>query len=111
MNASDRNLLDEMFKGVNARLDANFELLHQDIKYVKEQTTKTNGSVANLLKRMHDVEVTQSSCPAEDFKEYKKDMEVTHFFTKHPNILRYTLIGMFMVNVLLAGLLIYVELI
>lgn len=87
-------VLEERIKGIHATLMAEFEVLHTNIRYIKEQTTKTNRSVADVIKRLSEVEKIQAQCPREDYFQYKKDNEIIHFFIKHPKIFGYTILGL-----------------
>lgn len=58
MQQSEKQLIDEKFRGVYSRLDANNELIHQQLKQLidlqektHEQALKTNGRVTSLEKQ------------------------------------------------------------
>lgn len=60
MSLMDKELIQEKFRGVYARLDANNQLLHQELKFITEllqkthdQTSQTNGRVTRL-ENSHD---------------------------------------------------------
>ena len=48
MTKLEHDLINEKFKGVYARLDANNELIHATLARIEEQTKKTNGRVTAL---------------------------------------------------------------
>jgi hypothetical protein len=43
-----RELIDEKFKGVHARIDASHDIIMLELRAIKEQTMKTNGRVTCL---------------------------------------------------------------
>jgi hypothetical protein len=52
MDIQDEKLMNVMFGRINDKLDSNFKLLHKDMEYVKKQTSKTNGTVADVVNRL-----------------------------------------------------------
>lgn len=48
MTKDDKQLLDEMIKGVNARIDSTHEIVMLQLEQILEQTKKTNGRVTKL---------------------------------------------------------------
>jgi len=106
MDIQDEKLMNVMFGRINDKLDSNFKLLHKDMEYVKKQTSKTNGTVADVVNRLDKVEKKQAMCPADDYYKFKEDMEVTHFYTKNPKYIKYTLVGIFLLEIVVGGLIV-----
>ena len=67
MSREERDLINEKFTGVFGRLDSNFELLHQKLTAIEEQTKKTNGRVNALEEKTRLLELQNathdSMCP------------------------------------------------
>lgn len=48
MNKIDRELIDEMMKGIRAEIKAKDDIIMLRLGQILEQTTKTNGRVSNI---------------------------------------------------------------
>lgn len=71
MNIKDKEDIRELIKNLiqiqNENIFGKFELIKQELNYIKEQTTKTNGRVTNLESEMKDYELHKNdhlhNCP------------------------------------------------
>ena len=76
-------------------------------KATLEQARKTNGHVAELFRRMNEVEKIQAGCPVNDLKisldQVTKETEVSRFYQKYPKLLRATLFGMVLLFLIQIG--------
>ena len=88
-----------------------FDQVFGYLKSIKHQTTKINGSVTALQKRMYAIEQIQYSCPVHQLKdevnEVKQHTEVVRFFAKHPNWARVIGIAFVASIIFNIGILIY----
>lgn len=110
-NGTTPAVLEERIKGMQATLKAEFEVINLTLNVIKDQTTKTNGSVARVIDRINEVEKKQALCPRSDFEQYKKDNETIDFYSRHPALLKFTIVGIFVINIAIGGLLLYKKLI
>lgn len=95
----------EKFEKLQAKyFDEKFDIIFEKLDTIDGNGKKTNGHVAQLFERMRTVELNHAECPirivmkeTKDFREdqiqMKKDIEVVSFFQKHPQLLKFTLIG------------------
>lgn len=73
-----RELIDEKFSGVYARMEAFNEMQHLKLDKILKETGQTNGKVAELERRMRLVENFQGSCQLPEIrKEVKQLMDET----------------------------------
>lgn len=56
MTAEQKELIETKFDGVHALIQSNFDVMNIELRYIKEQVTKTNGRVTKL-------EEESSNCP------------------------------------------------
>ena len=56
MTTEEREILDLKFSGVNAKIDSEMTILHETLKRIEEQTTKTNDRVNKHDDRLRVVE-------------------------------------------------------
>ena len=58
------------------------------------QTSKTNGHVAELFKRMNSIEKSQAACPVNDLViqvgKISDETEVPRFYARYPKLLKLT---------------------
>lgn len=86
-----RLYLEEKFAGLNTHINAQFEIVHDRLELIKEQTTKTNGRVTELEKEvdglheklvMHPLECSK----AKEISELKEDLIEYKFFKRYPKL-------------------------
>lgn len=86
-------------------ISGKFDNLNQDVNYIKEQTTKTNGRVTKLEELYAVLQHYQDTCPVQHLqKEFIKseseqkridqEMEIIRVLTKNPKILKYIVLGL-----------------
>jgi hypothetical protein len=100
MKAEEKELIEEKFKGVYLHQEANFNSINEKLSHILEQTTKTNGKVIDLVKRVGDLETHNLGCPKPEFKKLSEDLEPVIFFAKRPKMLGLVTIGFFTVLVI-----------
>lgn len=102
-------VLAERIAGMQATLAAEFEVLHTNINFIKGQVKQTNGSVARAVNQINEIEKVQALCPREDYKKFKSELDVLRFYSRNPGLLKFTLIGIFIINVVVGGLVLYAK--
>ena len=95
----------EKFEKLQAKyFDEKFEVIFEKLDIIDGNGQKNNDHVADLFERMRTVELNHAECPIrivmketkivrEDQLQMKKDIEVISFYQKHPQLLKFTLIG------------------
>lgn len=87
MTASERELIEEKFKGVYLHLQTNFDNLNDKTDQVLKQATLTNSRVNKL----------EEKCLITDKKieQHIEDEQFIMFFSKNPKILLLAILGVF----------------
>ena len=90
-NNDYRDLLNEKFSRVYAQMDANFDLIHEKLKNIEDQTKKTNGRVNKLEDEVEIIKLNEKdhliNCPQTYKIERIEDNLLEYkFMKKYPKI-------------------------
>lgn len=91
---------EEKFINLHKRIDSFHGEIKTTLELILNNTEKTNGSIARAHEKIAELERTHLSCPvnslAEKIKIHERkfeEIETVSYMSKHPEILKYTLIG------------------
>ena len=96
-NDDYKELINEKFVGVYNQLLNYNTLQTSKLNAILYQTTKTNGKVAEIEKRLHDVETFQNKCNIanvnEDIKQLMNETLPTRALNTNSNLYRWASVG------------------
>ena len=82
MTDQERELINEKFKSIGIQMSAEFEVVHQSLKYIKDSVDLTNGRVSKL--EANEIEHT-IHCPQQDkIEALENDMIEWKMIRKYP---------------------------
>lgn len=95
---SFKETIDEKFRGVYSRIDANNETTHILLKQILEQTQKTNGRVTKLESEMTESKIKEAthfqSCPVQKrLDEINDELLEYRMLKKYPTIVQWLIVG------------------